>query len=84
MVHTLVVDYGQNMKFQWLGEKKSGRMYYYIPLNVHNLSLVNRVKCTSVATKEKTYAHICTEVKGGNNLSLLIMKTIKLLEWGNT
>ena len=38
---TLVVDYGQNMQIPWLGACQSGDTYYYTPLNVCNLGVID-------------------------------------------
>ena len=85
-VHTLVVDYGQNMQLPWFGENQPGETYYYTPLNVYNLGVVNTAENKLHKIKDKLYAHVYTEAggaKGGNNVSLLIMKTLKILGWDN-
>ena len=38
---TLLVDYGQNMALPWFGANQPGEVYYYTPLNIFNLGVVN-------------------------------------------
>ena len=40
-VETLVVDYGQKMELPWFSEAQSGDTYYYSPLTVNNLGIVD-------------------------------------------
>ena len=40
-VHTLVVDFGQNMELPFYGEMQPGDTYYYTPLSISNLGIVD-------------------------------------------
>jgi hypothetical protein len=40
-IYTLVVDYGQNMDMPVFNSNEPGEMYYYSPLSVYNLGVVN-------------------------------------------
>jgi hypothetical protein len=40
-VHTFIVDYGQNMALPWFGTSQPGDTYYYTPLTVFNLGVVD-------------------------------------------
>ena len=74
-VRTLVVDYGQNMEIPWFGSTQPGDTYYYSPLTVNNLGIVDCVDDTLTA-------HVYHEgegKKGGSNVASLIMKTLNLL-----
>ena len=78
-IRTLVVDYGQNMEMPWFGGIQPGETYYYSPLSVFNLGIVD-------CYDDTLYAHIYTEgqgKKGGNNVASLIMKTLKYFGWIN-
>jgi len=79
---TLVVDYGQNMEMPALNEHQPGETYYFSPLAVYNLGVVNTAH---VANNEydKPYEHLHAHVyhrgqgqKGGNNVASLIIKTL--------
>ena len=76
-VRCLVVDYAQNMELPWFGESQPGEVYYYTPLNIFLLGVVNVVN-------DHLHAHLYHEgegKKGGNNVSSLIMKTLIHLRW---
>jgi hypothetical protein len=85
--HTLIVDYGQNMQLPWFGTSQPGDTYYFTPLNVYNLGVVD----VSHPAGEHLYCHIYKEGdgrKGGNNVASLLMKslrdTLKILQEGCT
>ena len=44
-VRCLVVDYAQNMELPWFRESQPGEVYYYTPLNIFLLGVVNVVIC---------------------------------------
>ena len=35
------MDYGQNMEMPWFGDTQPGDTYYYLPLTVNNLGIVD-------------------------------------------
>ena len=79
-VKTLVVDYGQNMQLPWFGANQPGSTYYYTPLNVYNLGIVD----VAHNGEDILYCHVYTESegrKGGDNVASLIMKTLHKLGW---
>ena len=82
--YTYVVDYGQNMSLPSYNEEQPGPAYYYSPLNVYNLGVVNHAYVYDGDTndpKEHMYAHVYHEgiaKKGANNVASLIMKTLGL------
>jgi hypothetical protein len=83
--HTLVVDYGQNMAMPWFGADQPGEVYYYTPMSIYNLGVVDtaRVKTTD-PIPDRLYAHVYHEgqgAKGSDNVASLIMKTLKTLGW---
>jgi hypothetical protein len=75
MTRTLVVDYGQNVAMPWFGESQPSEVYYYTPLNVYNLGIVNTSHYEDPNPPEKLpldrmYAHLYHEgqvAKGGDN-----------------
>ena len=79
-VKTLVVDYGQNMQLPWFGSNQPGSTYYYTPLNVYNLGVVD----VAHNGDDRLYCHVYTESeghKGGDNVASLIIKTLHNLGW---
>ena len=82
-VKTLVVDYAQNLELPWLGQEQGGETYYFSPLNVYVLGIVDTAHNIS-SSHDHLYAHVYDEgqgAKGGNNVASLIMKTLKMLGW---
>ena len=80
VVKTLVVDYGQNMQLPWFGAKQPGNTYYFTPLNVYNLGIVD----VSVDGDDVLYCHVYQEStgrKGGDNVASLIMKSLQSFGW---
>jgi hypothetical protein len=85
----LVVDCGQNMAMPWFGESQPDKVYYYMPLNVYNLGVVNTSHSEDPNPPKKLpldrlYAHLSQEgqgAKGGDNVASLIMKTLHRLGW---
>jgi hypothetical protein len=76
--YTFIVDYGQNMELPFFGACQPGDTYYYTPLTVYNLGLVD----VSHEDGDHLYCHLYKEgegQKGGNNVASLIMKSLKKL-----
>ena len=86
--YTFVVDYGQNMELPVFNHEQPGCAYYYSPLSVYNLGVVNHAhKYGQINSdgnvrneyKEHMHAHVYHEgvaKKGANNVASLIMKTL--------
>ena len=76
--YTLIVDYGQNMELPMFGHEQPGDTYYYSPLTIYNLGVVD----VSHPEGDHLYCHIYKEGdgrKGGNNVASLLMKTLRML-----
>lgn len=74
--YTLIVDYGQNMALPFFGESQPQDTYYYTPLNVYNLGVVD------VSQDDHLYCHIYKDgdgTKGGVNIASLLMKSLNKL-----
>jgi hypothetical protein len=68
--YTLIIDYRQNMALPYFGESQPGDTYYFTPLNIYNLGVVDVSE-----EQDKLYCHIYQEgggKKGGNNVVSLI------------
>ncbi len=80
----LVVDYGQNMKIPFFNQEQPGTTYYYSPLNIYNLGVVDHAHVASSDynnPKEHMHTHVYHEGvarKGANNVCSLILKTMKM------
>jgi hypothetical protein len=83
MVYTFVVDYGQNMELPTYRREQPGVTYYYSPLSVYNLGIVNHAHlCDDGRVTEHLHAHVYHEgvgKKGANNVASLIVKTLQQL-----
>ena len=81
--YTFVVDFGQNMELPVYNKQQPGCTYYYSPLSVYNLGMVNHGhKDVNGKVGAHMYAHVYHEgvgKKGANNVASLIVKTLKLL-----
>ena len=83
--YTFVVDYGQNMELPSFKNEQPGTVYYFSPLNIYNLGVVNHAHVYEGKEndpKEHMYAHVYHEgiaKKGMNNVCSLIMKTLSEL-----
>ena len=82
-VYTFVVDYGQNMELPSYRKKQPGCTYYYSPLSVYNLGVVNH---GHVYYDGHVAAHLHAHVyhegvakKGATNVTSLIVKTLRHL-----
>ena len=81
--YMFVVDYGQNMEVPIFNSEQPGPTYYYSPVGVYNLGVVNHAHVYDDGTIGKhMYAHIYNESvgkKGANNVASLIVKTLRQL-----
>jgi hypothetical protein len=81
--YTFVVNYGQNMEIPIFNTEQPGPTYYYSPMSVYNLGVVNHAHVYSDGTVGKhMYAHVYNEAvgkKGANNVASLIVKTLRQL-----
>jgi hypothetical protein len=81
--YLFVVDYGQNMELPVYNSEQPGCTYYYSPLSVYNLGMVNHAHVYPDGTVgEHMYAHIYHEgvgKKGANNVASLVVKTLQHL-----
>ena len=83
--YTFVVDYGQNMELPSFKNEQPGTVYYFSPLNIYNLGVVNHAHVYEGKEndpKEHMYARVYHEgiaKKGMNNVCSLIMKTLSEL-----
>jgi hypothetical protein len=86
--YTFVVDYWQNTELPVFSHEQPGCAYYYSPLSVYNLGVVNhaykygRINSDGNVVykyKEHMHAHVYHKgiaKKGSNNVASLIMKTL--------
>ena len=81
--YTFVVDFGQNMELPVFNKQQPGCTYYYSPLSVYNLGVVNHGHIDKNGEiGAHMYAHVYHEgvgKKGANNVASLIIKTLNLL-----
>ena len=77
---TFVVDYGQNMELPVFNSSQSGSSYYYYPLGVYNLGVVDHAHDYVYRVfKDHMYAHVYQDgvtKKGANNVASLITKIL--------
>jgi len=82
-VYTFVVDYGQNMELPSYNSEQPGCTYYFSPLTVFNLGVVNHAHAYNDGrVSEHMHAHLYHEgvgKKGANNVASLIVKTLRQL-----
>jgi hypothetical protein len=82
-VYVFVVEYGQNMELPVYNSEQPGCTYYYSPLSVYNLGMVDHGHvCENGDVTKHMYAHIYHErvgKKGANNVALLVVKTLTQL-----
>ncbi len=83
--YTFVVDYGQNMELPVYNDEQPGITYYYSPLSVYNLGMVDHAhRYNDGRVGEHLHCHVYHEgvgKKGANNVaSSLIMKTLRELQ----
>jgi hypothetical protein len=81
--YTFVVDYGQNMELPVYNANQPGCTYYFSPLSVYNLGMVDHAhKYANGEVSEHMYAHVYHEgvgKKGANNVASLVVKTLTRL-----
>ena len=81
--NTFVVDYGQNMELPKFGQEQPSVIYYYSPMNVNNLGMVNHAHVDETGRVSKhMHCHVYTEAegkKGANNVASLIIKTLQVI-----
>jgi hypothetical protein len=79
--YTFVVDFGQNMELPSFNGEQPGSTYYYSPLSVYNLGMVDQSHkdCDGIEC-DHMHAHVYHEgigKKGANNVCSLIVKTLQ-------
>ena len=78
--YTYVVDFGKNMEMPIYNSQQPGCTYYYSPLSVYNLGMVDHAYEYDDGTiSEHMFAHVYNEgvgKKGANNVASLIVKTL--------
>ena len=81
--YTFVVDDGQNMELPKFGQEQPGVTYYYSPMTVNNLGMVNHAHVYKTGrVSEHMHCHVYTEAegkKGVNNVASLIIKTLQVI-----
>ncbi len=81
--YTFVIDYGQNMELPMYNKKQPGCTYYFSPMSIHNLGVVNHAHVyNNGQVNEHLHCHVYTKgigKKGANNVVSLIMKTLQKL-----
>ena len=79
--YTFVVDYGQNMELPVYNKEQPGVTYYFSPLSIYNLGMVNHAhENANGEVKEHMYVHVYHEgigKKSANNVASLIVKCCK-------
>ena len=76
--YCLVVDYAQNMDLPHFGLEQPGETYYYSPLSVYCLGIVD-LSGNQWQLYTNLY-HKGNDAKGGNNVASLIVKVLKQME----
>jgi hypothetical protein len=81
--YTFVVDYGQNMELPMYNKDQPGCMYYFSPMSIYNLGVVDHAQVYNDGqVSEHLHCHVYTKgvgKKGANNVASLIMKTLQKL-----
>ena len=76
--YTFVVYYGQNMELAIFNKEQLGVTYYYSPLSIYNLGVVNHAHVyDNGRVTEHLHAHVYHKgvgKKGANNVASLIVK----------
>jgi hypothetical protein len=82
-VYTFVVDYGQNMELPVYNKEQPGCTYYFSPLSVFNLGVVNHAHVYEDGrVSEHLHCHVYHKgvgKKGPNNVASLIIKMLQQL-----
>ncbi len=80
--YTFVVNYGQNMELPSFRKEQPGCTYYFSPLSVYNLGVVNHAHVyDDGCISEHLHVHVYHEgigKKGATNVASLIIKTLRL------
>ena len=78
--YTFVVDYGQNMELPVYNKEQPGITYYYSPLSVYNLGIVDHAHVYDDGrVTEHMHCHVYQEgvgKKGASNVASLIVNTL--------
>ena len=78
-----MVDYGQNMQVPIFNKEQPGSTYYFSPLSVYNLGMVDHAHVYNDGRiAEHMHCHVYNEAvakKGANNVASLIVKTLRRL-----
>jgi hypothetical protein len=78
VVHSFVVDFGQNASLPHCGDNQPGDSYYMSPLKVNNLGIVD---CAIQGGELHIYPyHEGLGKKGGNNVASMIMHALESLK----
>ncbi len=79
--YMFVVDYEQNMELPIFNKEQQGVTYYYSPLSIYNLEIVDHAHDYGGGDiKEHLHCHVYHErvgKKGANNVSSLIIKMLR-------
>ena len=79
--YTFIVDYGQNMELPVYNKEQPGITYYYSPLSIYNLGIVDHAHVyVDGRVTEHMHCHVYHEgvgKKGANNVASLIVKTLR-------
>ncbi len=82
-MYTFVVDYGQNMELPVYNKEQPGCTYYFSPLGVFNLGVVNHAHVYNDGrVSEHLHCHVYHKgvgKKGANNVASLIVKMLRQL-----
>jgi hypothetical protein len=78
--YTFVVDYGQNMELPMYNKEQPGCTYYFSPMSVYNLGVVDHAHVYDDGwVSEHLHCHVYTKgigKKGANNVALLIYENV--------
>ena len=78
-----MVDYGQNMQVPIFNKEQPGSTYYFSPLSVYNLGMVDHAHVyNNGRISEHMHCHVYNKAvakKGANNVASLIVKTLRRL-----
>jgi hypothetical protein len=81
--YAFVVEYGQNMELPIFNSEQPGATYYYSPMTVNNLGMVDHAHIyPDRMVGDHMHRHVYTDAvgkKGANNVASLIMKTLRRL-----
>ena len=82
--YMFVVDYGQNMEIPVFKDQQPGVTYYYSPLSIYNLGMVDQAHNNGDGEfKDQMFCHVYHKgvgMKGANNVCSIILKTLRLMD----